>query len=70
MAAGVSLPRDASRARRLYFVQDYEPYFYATSSESMLAENTYRFGFTAITATDTLASNGVIHTIGNVLLPL
>ncbi len=47
--------RDGSRARRLYFVQDYEPSFYATSSESMLAENTYRFGFTGITAGGWLA---------------
>lgn len=41
---------DPSRARRLYFVQDFEPSFYPTSSESQLAENTYRFGFTGITA--------------------
>ena len=42
--------RDSSRARRLYFVQDFEPYFYAVGTESVLAENTYRFGFAAITA--------------------
>jgi hypothetical protein len=47
--------RDSSLARRLYFVQDYEPLFYPTGSESQLAENTYRFGFTGITAGHWLA---------------
>jgi len=42
--------RDRSSARRFYFVQDFEPYFYAVGSEFALAENTYRFGFTAMTA--------------------
>lgn len=36
--------------RKLYFVQDFEPLFYAAGSNSMLAENTYRFGFEVITA--------------------
>ncbi|WP_119964562.1 glycosyltransferase family 4 protein [Simplicispira lacusdiani] len=40
---------------KLYFVQDYEPYFYALGSEWMLAENTYRFGFFGITAGQWLA---------------
>ncbi len=39
-----------TRAKKFYFVQDYEPFFYPTSSESILAENTYRFGFYGITA--------------------
>jgi len=42
----------ASRAHtpcsRFYFVQDYEPYFYARGSEFALAEDTYRFGFETI----------------------
>ncbi len=42
--------RDASPARRFYFVQDYEPLFYPTGSQALLAENTYRFGFHGITA--------------------
>lgn len=42
--------RDASDARRFYFVQDFEPLFYPMSSESVLAENTYRFGFYGVTA--------------------
>ncbi len=35
---------------RCYFVQDFEPYFYATGAEYAWAEETYRFGFTGITA--------------------
>jgi len=48
--------RDASPARRLYFVQDYEPYFYGVGTDSVLAENTYRFGFSGITAGNWLAA--------------
>jgi O-antigen biosynthesis protein len=33
-----------------YFVQDFEPYFYAVGSEYAWAEATYRFGFRGITA--------------------
>jgi len=36
--------------KRFYFVQDFEPYFYAVGALSFLAENTYRMGFHAITA--------------------
>lgn len=42
--------RDPSLAHRFYFVQDFEPSFYPAGSEYALAENTYRFGFTGITA--------------------
>lgn len=31
--------------RHMYFVQDYEPFFYPLSSEYFLAENTYKKGF-------------------------
>ena len=41
---------DPSDARRLYFVQDFEPAFYPASTEGVLAENTYRFDFAGITA--------------------
>jgi hypothetical protein len=51
--------RDSSDARRFYFVQDFEPLFYPWGSESLLAENTYRFGFTGITAGQWLA--GRLH---------
>ncbi|HEY9314836.1 hypothetical protein [Williamsia sp.] len=33
---------------RLYFVQDFEPFFYPRGSEYALAEDTYRFGFQCI----------------------
>lgn len=46
---------DPSHARRGYFVQDFEPGFYPVGSEHTLAENTYRFGFTGLTAGDWLA---------------
>src|SRR6185295_4097790 len=36
--------------KRFYFVQDYEPYFYPVGGVSLLAENTYRMRFHAITA--------------------
>ena len=47
---------DPCRAPRAYFVQDFEPSFYPVGSEHQLAENTYRFGFTGITAGDWLAT--------------
>ncbi|MCK0511888.1 glycosyltransferase family 4 protein [Aromatoleum buckelii] len=40
---------------RLYFVQDFEPYFYPVGSEYAFAERTYHFGLTGITAGDWLA---------------
>jgi len=44
----VSKYRDA--LHRLYFVQDFEPAFYAYGSDYSFAENTYRLGLTGITA--------------------
>jgi glycosyltransferase involved in cell wall biosynthesis/SAM-dependent methyltransferase len=35
---------------RFYFVQDFEPYFYPMGARYLLAEDTYRFGFTCIAA--------------------
>lgn len=46
----------AGSVRKIYFVQDFEPFFYPVGSESVLAENTYRFGFFGITAGGWLAS--------------
>ncbi|WP_146147831.1 glycosyltransferase family 4 protein [Phyllobacterium sophorae] len=40
---------------RLYFVQDFEPNFYAHGSDYSFAENTYRLGLTGITAGTWLA---------------
>jgi hypothetical protein len=34
--------------KRFYFVQDFEPYFYPVGTLGLLAENTYRMGFHAI----------------------
>jgi len=45
----------AGARHKLYFVQDFEPYFFAVGSDYILAENTYRFGFFGITAGDWLA---------------
>lgn len=39
---------------QFYFVQDFEPYFYAHGSEYQFAENTYKFGLRGITAGDWL----------------
>ncbi len=41
---------------KLYFVQDFEPYFYSSGSEYFLAENTYKLGLTGVTAGDWLAN--------------
>jgi len=40
---------------KFYFVQDFEPWFFPVSPESVLAENTYHFGFYGITAGKWLA---------------
>jgi glycosyltransferase involved in cell wall biosynthesis len=37
-------------AMKFYFVQDYEPLFFPVGTESVLAENTYKFGLHGITA--------------------
>jgi glycosyltransferase involved in cell wall biosynthesis len=39
-----------STNHRCYFVQDFEPWFYAVGSDAAFAEQTYRFGFVGITA--------------------
>ena len=40
---------------KLYFVQDFEPMFFANGSEAFFAENTYKLGLTGITAGSWLA---------------
>ncbi|MBB6262634.1 glycosyltransferase involved in cell wall biosynthesis [Paenochrobactrum gallinarii] len=50
----VSKYKDA--IHKLYFVQDFEPDFYASGSEYYFAENTYKLGLTGITAGTWLAS--------------
>jgi O-antigen biosynthesis protein len=44
------------RGKRFYLVQDFEPWFYPVGGCSVLAENTYRMGFHAITAGRYLAA--------------
>lgn len=44
-----------TKAKKFYFVQDFEPYFYSIGTEYLLAENTYKFGFHGITAGGWLA---------------
>ena len=44
-----------SPALKYYFVQDFEPYFYPIGTDYVLAENSYRLGFPAITAGKWLA---------------
>lgn len=39
---------------KFYFVQDYEPFFFARGSEYEMARNTYQFGFRGLTAGDWL----------------
>lgn len=46
--AHVLAARSEVPTRRLYLVQDYEPFFYARGTEYALAEDTYRFGFRCI----------------------
>ena len=43
------LARRPWSTRRMYFVQDYEPFFYAQGTEYALAEDTYRFGYGIVT---------------------
>lgn len=50
--AHVAARRAASPMRYLYFIQDYEPFFYPRGSEYSLAEDTYRFGFRNIALGD------------------
>lgn len=47
--------RISSTAKKLYFIQDYEPYFYSLGSEATFSENTYRFGFSGIVVGEWLA---------------
>ena len=47
-SAHVLARRGQTPMRRLYFVQDYEPYFYARGAMYALAEDTYRFGFRTV----------------------
>ncbi len=54
-SAHVVLAHGRKPAHRLYFVQDYEPYFYPRGSEYELAAMTYRFPFRRIALGDMVA---------------
>ena len=41
---------DETTAKKMYFVQDFEPLFYPMGTDYVLAENTYKFGFHGVTA--------------------
>jgi hypothetical protein len=56
--AHVLATRGRAPMRRLYLVQDFEPFFYPRGAEYALAEDSYRFGFRCIT---------VGHMVANVL---
>lgn len=47
--------RIPEQGRRVYFVQDFEPWFHASGSLSTLAENTYRMGMHGVTVGPWLA---------------
>ena len=42
--------------KKCYFIQDYEPSFYPVGTDFTLAENTYKFDFSAFTAGTWLAN--------------
>ena len=47
--------RFLSCVQKCYFVQDFEPWFYPSGTDALLAEDTYRFGFFGFTAGGWLA---------------
>ena len=50
------IDRASGFKRNFYFVQDFEPYFYARGSRSLLAEQTYELDFDCLCASPWLAS--------------
>jgi O-antigen biosynthesis protein len=62
-SAHVLATRGRTPMRRLYFVQDYEPYFYPRGSEYAFAEDSYRLGFRCIALGDMVA-NCLVKEIG------
>ena len=64
--AHVLAARAPSQLRCLYFVQDYEPYFYPRGSEYALAEDTYRFGFRMIALGD-MVRESLLCEVGSIV---
>ncbi|KDA04891.1 hypothetical protein DC31_01990 [Microbacterium sp. CH12i] len=56
-SAHILASRGTAPMRRLYFIQDYEPYFYPHGSMYTLAEDTYRFGFRNIALGEMVAQS-------------
>ena len=52
--------------RKIYMVQDYEPWFYSVGTDSILADMTYDFGFDLLTAGDWLPTKLADRNIGRV----
>ncbi len=53
--AHVLVARGDPSIRRMYFIQDYEPYFYPRGSLYSFAEDSYRFGFRHVALGDMIA---------------
>ena len=52
--------------RKIYMVQDYEPWFYSVGTDSILADMTYDFGFDLLAAGDWLPTKLADRNIGRV----
>ena len=62
--AHVLARRGVAPMRRLYFVQDFEPFFYPRGADYALAEDSYRFGFRSI-ADGHMVANVLTERIGS-----
>lgn len=56
-SAHVLARRGADPMRRLYFVQDYEPFFYPRGAQHALAEDSYRLGLRALALGEMVAGH-------------
>ncbi|GAA2723951.1 rhamnosyltransferase WsaF family glycosyltransferase [Cellulomonas aerilata] len=56
-SAHVLARRGTAPMRRLYFVQDFEPFFYPRGSQYALAEDSYRFGFRLVALGEMVAEH-------------
>jgi hypothetical protein len=67
--AHVLASRIQGPASLLYFIQDFEPFFYPRGSLQALAEDSYRFGFTNIALGDMVARELMSRDIGCIVAP-
>jgi glycosyltransferase involved in cell wall biosynthesis len=68
-SAHVLASRVGSAAAVLYFIQDFEPYFYARGTLYALAEDSYRFGFTNLALGELVASELADRGIDSQVVP-